>query len=365
MATAYLLKETAFRFGCGRYIQEAGCLASVAEEIKRLGASRPFIMGGTTALSLTKETINASLAEAGMTAHYYTYTGFCCVEHCERIMATEAFRDADIVIGVGGGNLMDAAKYCGVKAEKPIINIPTSSATCAAFTCLSITYNGEGATAGRFDHKVEINAILADTDILCRQPARLFLAGAYDSLAKQIEIEQRLMDRDLADTDIGLLASYELSKFIHTRILEDLDGALEDLKAGQSTKRLCDMIFIQLALTGVIGGLARGSNQSALAHRIYESVRALYPREAYPYLHGELVAIGLIAQLAYNNDIPAAEAFAAQMKGYGMYTSLAQILPVDADTRRRLHEKLLVSTAMAGTTEEEHKRLFDVLAMIC
>lgn len=364
MATNLSIKESAFRLGSGRYIQEAGCIGMLAEEIARLGCCRPYIIGGPTALSLTRVAIGASLAAAGLHGSEYVYTGFCCEPHLNEIMGTDAFRAADIVVGVGGGNVMDAAKFCAVMSGRPVINIPTSSATCAAYTPLSVMYTPEGRTAGTRHHKTEVNCVLADMDILCRQPVRLLVAGIYDSLAKLIETNQRLLGRDEADTDIGLLASYRLSRFSYDWMLANLDTCCDDVAHGRNTKVVYDMVYILIPLTGVISGLARGSNQCAIAHKVYETTRTIRPAEAKPWLHGELVGIGLIAQLIYNGEAADADRFAAKMQSLGMPTHLSACVPMDDDGLRQLYAKILASTAMAGTTEAEHERLWQVLTHI-
>ena len=75
MATKYSIKENSFRIGCGRYLQGSGMIASVADEIIRLGCRKPFVMGGKTALSLTRAQIEKSLSAAELSAIFHTYLG--------------------------------------------------------------------------------------------------------------------------------------------------------------------------------------------------------------------------------------------------------------------------------------------------
>ena len=364
MATKLKIPEESFRLGCGRYVQKEGVLSTIADEVRLLGASTPYVIGGKTAFSLTKQTIDKSFEIAAMHASYYEYTKFCCKEICDEIMQTEAFKNSDIVIGVGGGNVMDAAKYCAVKSKKPLINVPTSSATCAAYTPLSVCYNQRGQTIGTAHHNIEVNCVLADMDILCKQPIRLLLSGVYDSIAKIYELKQRLIGVTVEDTDIGLYTSYYLSNFLTDLLEKNLEKACQDVIAQKNTKTVYDVVYACIAMTGVVSGFARGSNQTAIAHKIYESLRALFPETVYSFLHGELVAIGLIAQIAYNGEGDA-DAFRAQMKKLGMPTSLTELgIANTKENGTLLYEKLLASSAMAGTNEEEHLRLKDALKLI-
>ncbi len=356
MATKYSIKENSFRIGCGRYLQGSGILEAIADEVLRLGCKQPFVMGGKTALSLTRAQIESSLAAKEMTANFYTYAGFCCKETCAELMDTEAFKTCDVVIGVGGGNLMDAAKYCGVMSNRPVINVPTSAATCAAFTPLSVCYSKEGRSVGTTHHKTEVNCVIADTAILCRQPVRLLLAGVYDSIAKIHELRQRMQGISVDDGDIGLYSSYHLSEFAADFLSNRLEACCADVKAGKDTKLVQDMCWVLIALTGVISGLARGSNQTAIAHKVYESLRALFPTEVYSYLHGEMVGMGLVVQIAYNGEGDPA-AFRARMRELGMPVTLSDVgvAPTD-ENLALLCDKVLSSTAMAGTNEAEQAR---------
>lgn len=364
MATALRIAESSFRCGSGRYIQEPGATLRLGEEVKLLRCSRPYIMGGKTALSLALDRLCEGLKKEGIAYTVEEYEGFCEKSRCRVIADSPALSECDAVVGVGGGNACDAAKLVAAWSGRPVITVPTSSATCAPFTALSTTYEG-GRSAGTVHHKCEVNAVLADTDILCRQPERLFAAGFYDAAAKLIEINQRLVGRSEDELDVGLTASYALSQFTYRRIFELEDEATAQLRAGENGKALSDMIFLNVAATGVISGLARGSNQCAVAHKTYEALRTLFTETVYDKLHGEMVAVGLLAQLYYNGEPEKIEAFRAGMRSHGMPVSLTDlgIAPSD-ENLQAIHANLLKSSAMTGTNEAEHARLMEALKVI-
>lgn len=365
MATKSRVVESSFRLGSGRYIQENGAIALLGEEVERLGCQKPFILGGKTALSLTKDAFLKSLDGKSMNAVIYEYAGFCNADHCEKIVASADFSDCDCVIGVGGGNLMDAAKLCAALSDRPVINVPTSSATCAAYTPLSVCYNDVGQTVGSKHLKKEVNVILADMDILCRQPVRLMLSGVYDSLAKLVETRQRLVGKTEDEIDIGLRSSFVLSEFMFERLIHDLPTAAEDVKAGRDTKAVYDTVYLTIAVTGVISGLARGSNQCAIAHKIYESTRTLYTEASKNSLHGEMVGIGLRAQMIYNGDADKEPEFTARMEQLGVPTRLSQIgVPTGEEVIERYYQNVVASSAMTGTNDAEKALLRKVLSEI-
>lgn len=365
MATKSRVVESSFRFGSGRYIQELGALSRIGEEVARLHCKSPMIFGGKTALALTRDPLTASLAAAGMSADITEYKGFCNRERAAEYADRAAKEGFDVIVGVGGGNICDLAKLVAAYGDLPVITIPTSSATCACFTPLSVTYTADFQAAGTVHHKCEVNAVLADTDILCRQPERLFAAGVYDALAKLIEINQRLQGKPEEEIDIELSASYAMSKYTYDKMTALFDEASKDLREGKNTKALSDMIFLSMAVTGVISGLARGSNQCAIAHKIYEGARTLYPLQVKDKLHGEMVAVGLLTQLYYNGQEDQVELFRAQMRRHGLAGSLSDLgIPAGRESLQAFYDYVLASTAMAGTGSEEQERFRRALDQI-
>ncbi len=365
MATKARVIENAFRFGCGRYLQEDNALSLLGEELKLLGCSHPLIVAGKTAFSVAGETIKASLTEAGISYEFYEYHGFCNPDHGARIAESETCKACDCIVGVGGGNIMDVSKLIAALVDYPIVNIPTSSATCAAFTPLSVMYNENGQTIGTRHHKKEVNCILADMTVLCRQPVRLLVSGIYDAIAKVPETRQRLLGKTDDEIEIGLSSSFCMSNFMSEKLLSTLDTVCADVAAKRNTKTVYDAVYMSIALTGMISSLARGCNQTAIAHKVYETTRTLFPREAHDGLHGELVAIGLLVQLLFNGDEEAEKTFRRQMAKFGMPTSLSAFgIPATEETVLAYYDKILHSSAMIGCTEEENQRLLKYLNTI-
>lgn len=365
MATKSKVVDPSFRIGAGRYIQDDGVIADLSKEIRNLGGSKPFVLAGDNAYALLKDKVDAILGEDGMKGEYYLFKGFCVKEHCKEIVESDAFKNCDIVVGMGGGILMDASKLCAVWGNKPVILIPTSSATCAAYAPLSVTYNEIGQHIGSVHHNREVNCVLADMEILSKQPVRLFKSGVYDSLAKILEINQRMLGRSEEELEIGFRTSYELSKFLYERLSENFDEACHDIENGINSKKVYDCVYLAICVTGVVSGLARGSNQTAIGHKVYDAARSLFPYEVTKFLHGEVVAVGLIAQLYYNGKKEQAQEFARVMKSRGMKISLNEMgVAHTEENLEALYNNMLASSAMAGADEEEHAVLKEALKLI-
>lgn len=132
--------DNAYKFGAGRYIQEAGALKYVGEEAKRLGG-KALVIAGPRAWAATEGKVEKSLKEAGVPFVLSVYDGQNTYEKAKAHAAQMAEAGCDFVIGVGGGRIMDQAKATAHFADsKPVLQVPTSIATCAAFAPLSVMY---------------------------------------------------------------------------------------------------------------------------------------------------------------------------------------------------------------------------------
>lgn len=348
------IKEESFRIGSGRYIQGKGYLAKTGDEILRIGNS-PLIIGGKTALDITKAQITKSITGKCNKYEFAVHTGTCNEERAKEFAQLAGHKGYDVIVGVGGGVICDFAKLCGHFAKLPVINIPTSSATCAAYTPLSVRYTPEGRTVGSLHYGYEVNGVIADTAVLAGQPVRLLLAGVFDALAKFVEIKQRFTEKT-AEYPIGLDYAYVMSQYSYKLLSEKTQKCIDDIQKGEISEDVEKLIFTTVAATGVISGIARGSNQTALGHKFYEATRYLFPESARPYLHGEIVGVGLLLQNHFNGEEENNTGLLQLMKKYHMPYRLEDIgVDKTDETFHQYYEMLCNSSAIE--TEEESARL--------
>ncbi len=338
-------KDLSFRIGCGRYLQGRGILKNAAEEISRYGA-HPLILSGETAFSVAGKEILSSLDAAKMSYDLEIYKGGCNPEAAEAFAARAKGNQNGVIVGVGGGVLMDFAKLVARMAALPVVNIPTSTATCAAYTPLSVCYTADGRTIGTAHHKNEVDAVLVDTQIMISQPPRLFLSGVFDALAKFLEIRHHYRPEDTSFV-LGLDYAYLLSVRSYEVLTKNMRACLAAMEKGEITEVFEHGVFALIAATGVISGIARGARQTALGHKFYEGARAFYPIETRPYLHGELVGIGLLLQNEFNGEPERNAEIIALMKEYGLPHSPATAgVPTTEESLLAFYERMMQSDKM-------------------
>ncbi|MBP3391668.1 MAG: iron-containing alcohol dehydrogenase [Clostridia bacterium] len=350
------IKEKSFRIGCGRYLQENGIISALGEEVKRLGTA-PIVVGGKTALSITKNAIEGSLGAACDKYEIIEHRRSCNEEDAQRLATLAQNKGLDVIVGVGGGVIMDFSKLIGYYAKLPVINVPTSSATCAAYTPLSVRYTPDGRTVGSLHYGYEVNAVIADSKIIATQPNRLLISGIFDSLAKFIEIKQRF-NEECTEYPLGLDWAYTISVKSFKKLVEDAEKCIDDIRAGNITNTVEQIIFNIIAVTGVISGIARGSNQTALAHKFYEGTRAMFFEKSCQYLHGEIVGVGLLLQNFFNGEPENNDFLLSLMKRYNMPCCIEDVGIPANDTAKKLYfEKLKSGSAIDENNPEELKKL--------
>ncbi len=307
--------DPAWKFGCGRYIQERNALERLPQEIARLGR-KPMVMAGSKGLEALMDCRPDAMA--GVTGRIERYSGACTMEAASEFAEMARMEHADVIIGIGGGKMMDLAKLAAKNAGLPVIMVPTITATCAAYTPLSVMYDKEGRTTGSWFHETEVDCVIADTELLSRQPVRYVAAGILDSMAKSCEIAHHAQ-KSFAGTDMTI--AYELAQRLFERLNDLFDRVMNDVAQGSWSENVEEMVFLTIPVTGMISGTAKGSFQSAVGHAFYEEMRYLYPQKAAPYLHGELVGLGLKYQTAYTGI------HSREIKAILSKTSIPQGLP--------------------------------------
>lgn len=350
------IREESFRIGCGRYLQKPNLLKECSDEILRLGTS-PLFVGGKTAYSLTRSTIETSVKNACEKYEFIEHVGSCNEQDAERIATYATSNGFNVIVGVGGGVIMDFAKLCGDFAKLPVLNIPTSSATCAAYTPLSVRYTPEGRTVGSKHYGYEVAGVLVDTAVVTTQPTRLLLSGVFDALAKFVEIKQRFND-ETTEYPLGLDWAYVMSKRSFNELVNKTEKYIEDVSSGKITDTVEQIIFTSIAATGVISGIARGSNQCALAHKFYEATRAMFFEESKQYLHGEIVGVGLLLQNFFNGETENNDFILSLMKKYNMPANLSDIgINPNEQNLEVYYEKLKSGSAIDQNNSEELSKL--------
>ena len=170
----------------GRVLRGENCLVNSGKEIALLG-KRPLIVGGNLSLLAVSPFLEPVLAAEQLIGQSASYNPDCAESSLARLKNITQKHQADVIIGVGGGKALDTAKLLAYQCNLPIVTIPTSGATCAAWTALSNIYS----EAGSFQYDVTLcncpQLLILDYGIVRTAPQRTLVAGIGDAIAKWYE----------------------------------------------------------------------------------------------------------------------------------------------------------------------------------
>ena len=170
--------------GPANYFSHPGSLARLNDFFTPEQLSRAVWIYGERAIDGARPFLPESFHAPG--AKRLLFKGHCSERNVTHLV-NESGSDASVVIGVGGGAVLDTVKAVARRLGVPFVGIPTIAATCAAWTPLSVWYNDAGQ-ALQFEIFDDANfLVLVEPQIVLNAPAEYLLAGIGDTLAKWYE----------------------------------------------------------------------------------------------------------------------------------------------------------------------------------
>ena len=271
-----------------------------------------------------------------------THSDKCTERQVSRLTAQGASAGADLVVGLGGGSVLDTAKAVAHRLRKPFVAIPTIAATCAAWTPLSVWYD-DAHRALSFELFPQPSAlVLVEPRILLDAPANYLRAGIGDTLAKWYEARvlcERAASLPLT-AQLGLAAARQINDVLR------LDGAaaISAAESGRLDDAFLRVIDAVIAGGGLVGGLGERYTRLAAAHAIHNGLTKL--PETAVFLHGAKVAYGILVQLALEGRHDERDELAVLLARLGLPTRLSE-LNVDI-ARRDTIDALIEHTLRPG-----------------
>lgn len=267
----------------GQVMRGTNSLAHAGEAIARLG-QRPLVIGGQTLVSVQPFLAPVLQQHCTAQANY----GQNCSEAGLRVLRQAVTaHQADLIIGVGGGKALDTAKLVADQCRLPVVTVPTSAATCAAWTALANVYSETGA----FQYDVSLSAcpnlLILDYRLIQTAPVRTLVAGIGDALAKWYEAS---VSSGTSEQALVIAAVQQ------ARVLRDIlfqKSALALQQPGSAVWQ--EVVDATVLLAGVIGGLGGAQCRTVAAHAVHNALTHLPASHA--SLHGEKVAYGILVQL--------------------------------------------------------------------
>jgi len=185
----------------------------------------------------------------------------------------------DAVVGLGGGKIIDCAKFAAARVGLPLVSVPTNLAHDGLCSPVATLDNDAGRGSYGVPNPI---AVVIDLDVIREAPARFVRAGIGDAVS-----------------NVSAIADWELSNRVNGERIDGLAAAMAR-QAGEAVLRhpggIGDNDFLQvlaeaLVLSGVAMSVSGDSRPSSGAcHEINHAFDLLFPKRAAS--HGEQCGLG-------------------------------------------------------------------------
>lgn len=277
----------------GKYLQGRNATAQLGEEIKKLGlGTQACILAGKSARKHLESVWKDSLSSSGVKYTLVEFEGECSRKEINRVTELARKSKTDLIIGAGGGKVLDAARAVANNLGVPVVNCPTVASSDAPCSALSVVYTDDGEFEEYIFYKRNPELVVVDSSVIAKGPERLLVAGIGDALATMFEAQTvynaRKRNQLGGATSISALA---LAELCYRTLVEDSLEALEAVRVSSVTPALERVIEANTLLSG----LGFESGGLAVAHSVHNGLTTI--PETHTYFHGEKVAFGLLTQL--------------------------------------------------------------------
>jgi glycerol dehydrogenase len=216
-----------------------------------------------------------------------TYAAVSELEH------TCSDRDIGVVVGLGGGKVLDTAKALATRLGVPVITAPTIASNDSPTSSAIAMYDADHHLIAVDMMAANPIAVVVDTGLLAQAPRRFLRSGIGDAIAKVFEANGCMLGTGL--TPLGtrpLMTGAAIGAECYRVLREDSLTALADPAQAQPSdafERVVEAVVLMSGLAFENGGLS-------LAHALTRGLMRV--DGARDLLHGYHVAWGALVQLA-------------------------------------------------------------------
>lgn len=274
-----------------RYVQGEGAIFEIGRHVKKLG-KKALVIGGKTGLAVTRAGREQSFSENDISQMEELFQGECSTEEIERLSKIALQNQCDMIIGSGGGKVIDTAKAVAVAANAATIILPTIASSDAPCSAMSVIYKEDGSIERFFIPPRNPDLVLVDTAIIANSPVRMLVAGMGDALATWFEADACMTSGspNVARGQATILALTTARLCFDILMEYGLQAKIANEK-GVVTPALEKVVEANILLSGI--GFESGG--VAAAHSLQDGLNIL--EECHDFYHGEKIGFLTLVQL--------------------------------------------------------------------
>ena len=256
----------------------AGSIAVIGEEAKRLGGRKVLIVTspGMVHRPHLKQAVDSLKKHKLQFIVFSEVTPEPPIEDAYRCIAFAREKGVDLLVGLGGGSVMDVAKKAAADLSLPKIMVPTTAGTGSEVTHESVL-KVDGKKRAFVEAGLTADVAIVDPNLCQTMLKRLATSSAMDALAHAVECHESRKSNPIART--LALEAYNLIK----------DNLMQAVKGDTQA-------MVNLSLGSLMAGMAFGNSGTTLGHALS------YPLSNRGIPHGEAVAIVLPYALEFNGS---------------------------------------------------------------
>ena len=254
-----------------------GALGELGTYLKDLRLEKVVILFGNGLIEMFGMDVMKSLAEMGIDVLEYQELDTVRLENLTSLAFSMPAK-TQAVIGIGGGKVIDAAKYCGFLRNLAFISIPTS-ASSDGFSSASDSLLVEGrrkSVPARLAY-----GIVVDTQIIKSAPKKFIYSGIGDMVSKITALYDWKFEEEHGYGKVNDFATMIAKKAVNSFVRTPFESIEEDL----FIKELLD----SLAMSGIANEIAGSSAPTSGSEHLIS--HALDKMLEQPQLHGIQVGI--------------------------------------------------------------------------
>lgn len=281
-----------------RYVQGPGALAQLGQWTDQLGA-RPVLIADHAIMPLLMPLFQVAYSGRALPP-IIDFEGEITFAAIARLTDTARPHSPSVIVGIGGGKALDAAKGVAHALKCPMVTVPTIASTDAPTSKAIAIYDEHHRMVAVEQMQRNPELVLVDTNLIAKAPVRFLRAGIGDALAKKFEAEASRSAGGLtAHGAPPLLAGLLLAEGCYVTLRQHAVAALKAVEAGSPDEAL-EMVVEACVL---LAGLGFENSGLSIAHAMTRGLMAAASTTRAQ--HGDHVAYGLLIQLMLEPRDPA------------------------------------------------------------
>jgi len=287
-----------------KYVQGKGVLSEAGKYAALVGP-KALILWDAVVRQIAQKPLLDGLKAAGVEAVECMFNGQCTKAEAERVAGEIRSCGAKVVLGVGGGKILDTAKAAAAWTDIAMITVPTIASTDSPTSAATVWYDDDGNCVGWDCWKFNPEAVIVDTALIAQAPVRAFVAGMGDALSTWLECEAGHKSRPVGlSGGQATMASMAIARLCFETLLE---WGIE-AKAAVECKVVTPAVEKVVEANVLMSGLGFESGCLASSHAVANALSNL--ADCHSSMHGEKVGFGIVTQLCLDEEAACDEAYA-------------------------------------------------------